>query len=152
MESLTFVEMALSIVAIILATYALIKEIYTLKRFKTPILIISERGFYFYFWILVLIMWIFNGLISHDSKKLLLYLLWIEVSVINIIRCFRGSGFYENGIYHRGIFYKWSRVRRYSWVYDNELKLNTRYIKTKIYVKNELKPKIDEELQRYVSL
>ena len=138
MESLTFDEMALSIVAIILATYALIREIYTLKRFKTPIL--------------MLIMWIFNGLISHDSKKLLLYLLWIEVSVINIIRCFRGSGFYENGIYHRGIFYKWSRVRRYSWVYDNELKLNTRYIKTKIYVKNELKPKIDEELQRYVSL
>lgn len=151
MKSLTFNEMILSIVVIILATSALIREIATFKRFKFPILITSKRGFYFYFWILILIIWIFNGLISYDSKRLILYLLWIEVSVINIIRSFRDSGIYEDGLYYRGTFYKWSCIRSYSWVSDNELKLRTKYLKFKIYIKDELKSDFEEELQRYVS-
>lgn len=151
MESLTFNEMILSLAVIILATLALIREISAFKRFKSPILITSKRGFYFYFWIFILIMWIFNSLISYDSKRLILYLLWVEVSVINIIKSFRSSGIYEDGLYCRGTFYKWSYIRSYFWVSDNELKLRTKYLKIKVYIKDELKSDFEEELQRYVS-
>ena len=49
---------------------------------------------------------------------------WIEITILNIIRSLRGLEIRENGIYNSGRFYKWSKIKSYSWILSNTIQVN----------------------------
>lgn len=111
------------------------------------------------FWVVLLIVWgtilVFNitdySQYGEDKirNSILLDILWIVISITNIIKSWRGSEIREKGIYTNGYFYKWARIMSYSWESTNiiQLKVNT-FLKInrnlKIIIKEELKLKVDE--------
>ena len=86
---------------------------------------------------------------------ILLAILWIEISISNIIRILHSSEIRENGIYGSGNFYKWSKVQSYSWILPTtiQFEVNT-FFKTnysfEFTIKEELKSKVNETVQKYV--
>ncbi|HEY8892993.1 MAG TPA: hypothetical protein VIM70_22465 [Clostridium sp.] len=65
------------------------------------------------FWVLVIIVWGILGYLNYRNNtyiNILSDIMWIEISIFNIIRILKSSGIRENGIYGSGSFYKWSKV------------------------------------------
>lgn len=93
-----------------------------------------------------------DGLINSIIRDIL----WIVLSMDLIIRTLKGTELRQNGIYNYGYFCKWRKIRSYSWISPDTVRfsLNKLFgIRTsfKITVKDELKPKTEEVLQRYLS-
>ena len=119
------------------------------------------------FWIVPLIAWVIllwlnisdynqygENRIRHN---ILLSIVWIILSILNIIKSLIGSEIRENGIYNYGNFCKWSKVMSYSWVSPNiiQVKVNTFFKMNrslKIVIKEELKFEIDEVIQKNLGL
>ncbi|WP_291635319.1 DUF5673 domain-containing protein, partial [Clostridium sp.] len=84
----------------------------------------------------------------------LLAILYIETIIIFLIQ-YLHSEIRENGIYCSGRFYKWSKVQSYSWVLPTtiQFKINTFFTANynlEFTIKDELKSKANETLQKYV--
>jgi len=85
----------------------------------------------------------------------LMAILWIEISISNIIRDLHRSEIRENGIYGSGHFYKWCKVQSYSWILPTtiQFEVNT-FFKTdysfEFIIKEELKSKVNETVQKSI--
>jgi thiosulfate dehydrogenase (quinone) large subunit len=84
------------------------------------------------------------------------HILWIEISILNIIGAMRYSEIRENGIYNYFYFYRWDKIKSYNWISSDTLqfnatlfkKINLKFKFTIIEKKDKLK--IDEILKRYI--
>ena len=110
------------------------------------------------FWVLMIIAWGILGYLNYRNNtyiNILRDIIWIEISIFNIIRILKSSGIRENGIYGSGNFYKWSKVQSYSWILPTtiQFEVNT-FFKTnysfEFTIKEELKSKVNETVQKYV--
>jgi len=88
------------------------------------------------------------------STNILMGILWIQISLINIIRSVRSSEIRENGIYSNGYFYKWSTIQRCSFVSPNTIEFEaSRWFNNidrsfKFIIKEEFKFKAEEILSK----
>lgn len=114
-------------------------------------------------WIALLIFWsiiLINNVREHEynySLNIMSNILWIGISIFNIIRSFFCVGIRENGVYNSNNFYKWSKIQGYSWISENtiQFKINTFFKTNKTFeltIKKELKPQVIELLQRQIDL
>jgi len=93
---------------------------------------------------------------NNTYNNILLDIFWIEISISNIIRTLQSSEIRENGTYGPRNFYKWSKVQSYSWILPTtiQFKVNTTFFKTnnsfEFIIKEELKSKVNETVQKYV--
>lgn len=82
---------------------------------------------------------------------------WIELSIINIIRSLRKSEIRENGVYSSDRFYKWSKIKSYSWVLSNSIqfKVNAFWETNRsfeITIEEEFKDKVDQVIKSKLDL
>ncbi|BCZ47271.1 hypothetical protein psyc5s11_33380 [Clostridium gelidum] len=157
----------LNILLIIIGTGLLLKDLYTLyNNGKIIIKVKGSKGLTI-FWLVSLIFWCllswsYIKLYIHYEENsiinnIIINIFWIELSISNILRSLRSSEIRENGIYKSGYFYKWSKIRSYSWVLPNtiEFKVNTVF-KTnstlEFTINEEFKLKVDEVIQRNLAL
>lgn len=157
----------LNILLIIIGTGLLLKDLYTLYNHGKSIIKVEESKGLTIFWLVSLIFWC---LLSWSDIKfyihykensiinnIIINIFWIEFSISKILRSLRSSEIRENGIYKAGYFYKWSKIRSYSWVLPNtiEFKVNT-LLKTnstfEFTINEEFKLKVDEVIQRNLAL
>ncbi|MBK5239998.1 hypothetical protein [Clostridium sp.] len=87
--------------------------------------------------------------------SILLSILWIKISISNIIRDLHRSEIRENGIYGSGHFYKWCKVQSYSWISPTTIHFEVdTFFKTdysfEFIVKEELRSKVNETVQKYI--
>jgi uncharacterized membrane protein YobD (UPF0266 family) len=85
---------------------------------------------------------------------ILLTIFWIESVISSLIRDLR-SEIRENGIYCSGKFYEWSKVQSYSWILPTTIQFKVNTFFTANYnfeftIKEELKLKVNETVQKYV--
>jgi thiosulfate dehydrogenase [quinone] large subunit len=96
-----------------------------------------------------------NYMRSGDIFFVLTAILWIEISIYNVIRDLHRSEIRENGVYGSGHFYKWCKVQSYSWILPTTIhfEVNT-FFKTdysfEFTIKEELQSKVNETVQKYV--
>ena len=144
------------LIATIFMTYTLFNELYKRRNLKVLILRINNKRslLQLFFWIAIIFLYSFTMLNRevYDLDNLLVPMLFIEASLINIIKWSRGSEISENGIYHNGFLYKWKYIKSYSWVLDSRLKVSTKYTSFIIDIKEELKSEIENSLQKYISI
>lgn len=82
---------------------------------------------------------------------------WIEILILTFLRDLRGSEIRENGIYKYGWFYKWSKIRSYIWTSPTTIQFKVKSLilfnrKFEMTIKDEYKIKVDEILQKHLSL
>lgn len=151
----------------IVGTCLILIDFYIILHHGKFIIKLKENKALAIFWVVLLLIWgTILGFNMTDYSQygedkirnsILLAILWIVISITNIIKSWRGSEIREKGIYTNGYFYKWSRIMSYSWKSTNiiQLKVNT-FLKInrslKIIIKEELKLKVDEIMQRNIDL
>ena len=148
-------------ISLILNTFVfliILRKLYRVIHHGKIIINANKSRFSAIFWTVLLILWCILGYSNYmhsTYNSVLLAILWIEISIFNIIRILKSSGIRENGIYGSGNFYKWSKVQSYSWVLPTTIhfEVNT-FFKTnysfEFIIKEELKSKVNETLQKYV--
>jgi len=162
----------LNILLIIIGTGLLLKDLYTSYNHGKIIIKVKESKGLTIFWLVSLIFWCLlswsdiklyihyekNSIINNTIfNNIIINIFWIEFSISNILKSLRSSEIRENGIYKSGYFYKWSKIRSYSWVLPNtiEFKVNTVF-KTnstlEFTINEEFKLKVDEVIQRNLAL
>ncbi|MBW9171692.1 hypothetical protein K2F43_10760 [Clostridium estertheticum] len=128
------------------------KLIITAKKSRFPI-----------FWTIMIIFWFILGILGYyyytnNHYNFLLDIVWIEISIYNIIRDLHSSEIRENGIYGSGNFYKWSKVQSYSWILPTtiQFEVSPTFFKTnnsfKFIIKEDLKSEVNETVQKFVTL
>ncbi|AWK52784.1 hypothetical protein DIC82_18070 [Clostridium beijerinckii] len=154
-------------ILIIIGTCLLLNDLYTVYHHGKFIIKVKEkRGLTILYMVLLIIwcmiLWFNIRHYTHYDKDSAINnisgnIFWIEFSITNIIRSLRSSEIRENGIYKSGDFYKWSKIKSYSWVLPNTLqfKVNT-LLKTnknfELTIDEEFKLKVDEVMQRNLAL
>ena len=86
---------------------------------------------------------------------ILLTILWIEIVIFRLISFLHRSEIRENGVYSTRTFYKWSKVQSYSWILPTtiQFEINTLFnpnYSFEFTIKEELKSKVNETVQKYV--
>lgn len=152
----------LNIVIIILGIYLLLTNLYTIYCRGKLIVKVKESKGLSIFWVVALTFWVamtwfgiseyINYKDSRVINNIIVNIFWIESSVLNIIRSVRSAEIRENGIYNSGYFYKWSKIKNYSWVSENviQFKIDTLFKANRsceFAIKEEFKLKIDEIMQ-----
>lgn len=108
-----------------------------------------------------MIFWSEIRLYIHNKEDnfngIFIYIFWIELSISNIIKSFKGSELRENGIYNLGYFYKWDKIKSHSWVLPDtiQFKANTFFEingRFKFDIDEELKPIVNETIKRKLGL
>ncbi|MBU3099536.1 MULTISPECIES: hypothetical protein [Clostridium] len=110
------------------------------------------------FWTVLIIFWCILGYLyymDNTYNNILLAILWIEISIYNIIRGSHSSEIRENGIYGSGKFYKWSKVKSYSWILPTTIHFEvSTFFKVdysfEFIIKEELISKVNETVQKCV--
>jgi len=163
---LDIISFVLSLAFICLIIYLLIKEVYTSTHCGKLVLKIYHRKYLAIFWLIMLLLWGFflkidikRELYNKDLGSFLLHIFFMAFSILWIIDSLRGTQIRENGIYLNLTFIKWNKILAYQWVSWNiiELKVNmffnrTRKFKVICPAKEEEKLKIDDVLNRYITI
>lgn len=121
------------VLSIILAGF-LLRNLYTVCHHGKIILKLNKNSSLSILWVIVLIIWaaVFLFEISNyinygkgrSYNTIFMSIVWIEISITNIITSLRKSEIRENGIYNSGRFYKWSKIKSYSWILSNTIQVN----------------------------
>ena len=92
-------------------------------------------------------------------ENILSNVFWMSLSVVHIIRGFKGSAIRENGIFVFGAFHKWSKIQSYCWVSPNIIqftfKASTLFkrskpaVMVKIILKEETVSEVEKIVQKY---
>lgn len=156
-----------NIIVVILWIGLLISDLYTsFNHGKSIIKVKKSRGLTI-FWGVALIFWCF--FLWFDIRRHICYgdkdiidnifsnIFWLEFIVYNAIKSFRSSEIRENGIYESGYFHKWSEIKSYNWVLPNTItfKVKTLFksnLTCEYIINEEFKPKVEEVIQRNISL
>lgn len=154
-----------NIIAIVIGSLLLLIDLYTIINHGNLVVKVNKNKGLMILWSALLIFWClalgfniksyitdFKDAISNDS----LVIFWIEFSISNIIRNFRGSEIRENGIYNSGFYYKWSKVKGYSWISANTIQFQVSAFAKSInsftfVINEESKSKVDEIFKRKTS-
>lgn len=151
----------------IIGTCLLLNTLYTLYHHGRFIIKVKENKGLAIFWVVLLIVWVCvifittSDYIHYEELRVNNYILqsifWIEFSISNIIRSLRSSEIRENGIYNSGDFYRWSKIKSYSWVLPNTLQFKVNKFLTinksfELVIDEEFKLKVDEVIQRNLVL
>lgn len=157
----------LSIVLIIVGIYLLSTDLYTIYCQGKLIVKVKESKGLSIFWVVALIFWVvmtwfeISEYIDYKNSRvinnIIVNIFWIEFSVSNIIRSVKSLEIRENGIYNSGYFYKWSKIKNYSWISENviQFKINTLFKANRsceFAIKEEVKLKVNEVMQRNFEL
>ena len=157
----------LFVALIIMASVFLLKELYTACHHGKLIIKLNKDKSSLIFWVVLLIIWaaIFLSAISsytdygedRDYDHIFMSICWIELSIINLIRSLRKSEIRENGIYNSGRFYKWSKIKGYSWVlsYSIQFKVNAFWETNRsfeITIEEEFKEKVEQVIKSKLDL
>ena len=132
-------------------------KLYTVSHHGKLIINTNKSTLLAIFWAVMIIPWVILGYFNYrNNNYILMEILWIEISISNIIRALHSTEIRENGIYGSGNFYKWSKVQSYSWILPTtiQFKVNTTFFKTnksfEFTIKEELKSKVNETVQKYI--
>jgi thiosulfate dehydrogenase [quinone] large subunit len=159
MDTITKIAIIINIFAFLI----ILRELYIVSHHGKFIINTNKSRFWaifsVIFWTGVSIVWCISAYLHYTQSdyifSVLLAISWIEISISNIIRGLHSSEIRENGIYCSGNFYKWSKVQSYSWVLPTTIKFKVNTFFTTNYsfefiIKEELKSKINETVQKYV--
>ncbi|MGK0467056.1 DUF5673 domain-containing protein [Clostridium sp.] len=155
--------MEITIIFDIIIFLLILKKLYIVSHHGKIIINANKNKFQVIFlvvfWAAISIGWCILGYLNYtqsgDIFFILLTILWIEISIFNVIRYLHRSEIRENGIYGSGHFYKWSKVQRYSWILPTTIhfEVNT-FFKTdysfEFIIKEELKSKVNETVQKSI--
>ncbi len=153
-------------------SFLLLREIYLLAISGKRIIKIGKSRPIFILYLILLIVWMlflflniknylnYNNTTSyykHYIEEILSNVFWIEFLISNLIKSFIVSEIRENGLYIDSNFYKWSKVQSYIWTSSNTIQFkvkppfraNTRY---DFIIKEDLKSKVDETVQKHIHL
>ena len=119
------------IVLIIFLAVFLLRDLYTVCHHGKSIIKLNKSSSSRIFWVIVLIIWVsvflfeISNYINYGKGRsyntIFMSIVWIEISITNIINSLRKSEIRENGVYSSGRFYKWSKIKSYSWVSSNSI-------------------------------
>jgi hypothetical protein len=157
METITIIVLISNIFTFLL----ILRQLYRL-RYHRKIIIIANKNkniFLTMFFVVIIIISI-SGYLDYTQKQygyifdVLLAILYIETIIIFLIK-YLYSEIRENGIYISGRFYKWSKFQSYSWVSPTTIQFKVNTLSTdnynlEIIIKEELKSKVNETVQKYV--
>lgn len=154
-----------NIIAIVIGSLLLLIDLYTILNHGNLVVKVNKNKGLMILWSGLLVFWClalgfniksyindFKGTISNDS----LVIFWIEFSISNIIRNFRGTEIRENGIYNSGFYYKWSKVQHYTWISTNTIQFQVSGFAKSVnsfnfIIDEESKSKVDEIFKRKTS-
>jgi len=137
----------------------ILRKLYTVSQHGKLIINADKSRFLAIFWAVMIIGWGILGyfhFMNNTYDNILLDIFWIELSISNIIRTLHSSEIRENGIYGSSTFYKWSKVQSYSWILPSTIQFEvyTTFFKTnnsfEFIIKEELKSKVNETVQKYI--
>ncbi|MCB2352495.1 hypothetical protein [Clostridium estertheticum] len=158
MDTIIKITLIMDIIAFLMMS----RELYTVSQHGKLIINSSKNRLWTnigtIFWAVIIIIWCILGYLHYMDNtydNILMDIFWIEISIYNIIRCSHSLEIRENGIYGSGNFYKWSKVKSYSWILPTTiqfkvstlLKINYSFEFT---INEELKAKVNETVQKYV--
>jgi hypothetical protein len=131
LSSFRIITFVLGVVAIIVFTYFLLKQIYVETYHGKLIFKLDKRNNLIIFWVITSLFAVFLLIITigeYIHYKDLFYIAiilscisLIELCILGIIVGKRYSEIRENGIYLYLGFYKWNRVREYNWILPNKI-------------------------------
>ena len=114
MDTLTKVSLLINIFVFLM----ILKKLYIISHHGKIIINANKSRFWarfsVIFWIVLIILWCILGYSNYMHStyySILLAVLWIEISIFNIVRDLHKSEIRENGIYGSGHFYNWSKVQ-----------------------------------------
>lgn len=154
------------LILIMIGTYFILKELCTARYHGKLIIMVGERRYLVMFWIVILALWVV--LLIKDTREYMHYrellyidsilnhVLWIEVCILNILGSIKHSQIRERGVYISFHFFKWSRIRSYTWILPDIVELRIAILfRVKLKFKlilNKLSDKsyVDKILQRYI--
>ncbi|MBD7912441.1 MULTISPECIES: DUF5673 domain-containing protein [Clostridium] len=151
---------------IFLAVCLLSIDLYTSYKNRGLSIKIKRNLFLTIFWFVFLIIWTFalaydlNGYINNQENisisGILSSTFWILFSLSYLIKSWRGNEIGENGIYHAGNFYKWSKIESYDWILENTIRFKLRpslkfQSSVEFDIKEENRPDLEEILKRKLS-
>lgn len=165
------ISVIMLIMTTILLIYIMINSLLTMFEHGKLILKVETYKGLTIFSLLMVFLWIYSLYQSKNSYSL--YgeystdfrdidsinnnFIWIELSILTLFRCLRGSEIRENGIYKNGWFYKWSKIRSYIWTTPTTIQFKVKSLfvfnrEFEMTIKDEFKLKADEILQKHLSL
>lgn len=170
MNEFSLTEIIFAIFTIIFIS-VLLKNTYIAFHHGRLIVKVKERKGYAIFWACMLLFWavylyigvrtILSGDYTFNSNKyyseILQSITWIEITIIYLLIYLRGSQIRENGLYKNGYFIKWSKIKSYNWTSPTTIQFEVNsFLKSgrnfKITIKEELKLKADEIMQKHLGL
>ena len=88
-------------------------------------------------------------------KSVYTSIMLIDINIVYLYHNLIGSQIRENGIYNYGYFYKWSRVKSFTWTSPTTIQFKVKSLlifngKFEMQIKEELKLKAEETLQKYI--
>ncbi|MDF2884718.1 MAG: hypothetical protein K0R54_5288 [Clostridiaceae bacterium] len=167
-----------NIIIIIIVTCFLLKELFIANYRGKHIIKPDERRNLAISWIIFLILWslfliidirkyveftspFYGEFIESNAAMygnfILQHALWVELCILNFMGAIRYSEIREKGIYNYLYFYKWDKIKSYSWISPDIIqfkvtifkKINRKFTFT-IVGKNDIL-KMDEILKRYIT-
>ena len=152
----------INIILIIILICWLLIDLYQVYHHEKCIIKMKEKKSLPVYWVVMLIIsciiLLFNvsDYIQYKEMRIinntLINILWIEITILNIIRSLRGLEIRENGIYNSGYLYKWTKIQSYSWILPDKIQLEVNSIfgvnSFEINIKEEFKLKVDEIIKR----
>lgn len=157
----------LYIVLIIISSGFLLRDLYWVCHHGKSIIKLNKDTSLTIFWAMSLIIWVAIFLFATSNyidyggdifyNHIFMSIVWIELSIINIIKSLRKSEIRENGVYCSGRFYKWSKIKSYSWVISNTIQFKTNaFLETnksfKIIIEEEFKDKVGQVIKSKLDL
>jgi len=154
MDTITKISLILTIFAFLI----ILRKLYIVSHYGKIIINADKSRFLAILWAVMIIPWCILGYFNYRDNtynSILLNILWIEISIFNMIRYLHSSEIRENGIYGSGHFYKWSKVQSYSWILPTTIQFEvSTFFKTnysfEFTIKEELKSKVNETVQKCV--
>ena len=157
----------LYIALIIFASGFLLRNLYTIYHHGKSIIKLNKDKSLTIFWVILLIIWVAIFLFATSNyidyggdifyNHIFMSICWIELSIINIIKSLRKSEIRENGVYSSGRFYKWSKIKSYSWILSTTIQFKANaFLETnksfEIIIEEEFKDKVGQVIKSKLDL
>lgn len=160
------------LILISIMSFLLLRELYFLVSSRKRIIKLGKNRLVYILYLIMLIMWLiflfFNikGYLNYNNdtsyykhyiEEILSNVFWIEFLILNLIKSFIVSEIRENGLYIDSNFYKWSKVQSYIWTSYNTIQFKVKppfraSTKYDFIIKEDLKSKVDETVQKHIHL